>query len=207
MKKMLITGASRGIGAAIAEEFASDYNVVTVARTGAVTFQEDLLNEGFLQLLMSIDFDVVVNNAGTSQSDFTTINQLNYMIPARLTEHFYFKMSSGFIFNITSNAAHEQGQWMRFVPQSGVAYYASKRALKGYTNLLADSALNPNVKLISVEPMLCRTDMVANHEEVEKRLHFIEPSDVAKLIRSTMELPDRLQMNSIHIKNKRKTRQ
>ena len=65
MAIMLVTGASRGIGRAFAERFKDTYEVVTVARTGAVTEQGDLTDGAFRKhLVEKYTPDVFVNNAG-----------------------------------------------------------------------------------------------------------------------------------------------
>lgn len=213
MKKMLITGASRGIGRAIVTEFKwpkatqAQYELITVARTGDVSIHGDLTDLNFVhKLIADHDIDVLVNCAGIVGSTFYETNMLNYIVPGILMTEFYKKMKSGFIFNIGSNAAYERGQWIRYVNEESVYYFASKQALKALSNLLSDSALNTEVKVVSIEPMLVDTMMNGGNAYAEPHLHLIQPQDIAATIRWITEQPDWIQVNSIHMTNKRKSR-
>ena len=89
-KKMLITGASSGIGKSIADKFEnSEYDIITVARTGDMTENGDLMDAEFRQYLIDkYNPYIFVNNAGAFMSDITQTMTLNVVAAMHLFEGF-----------------------------------------------------------------------------------------------------------------------
>jgi len=149
-KLMLVTGASRGIGRAIAEHFASSYQVVTVSRSGDTTEKGDLTDIEFRKYLIEkYTPDVFVNCAGILSHDFTDTFNINVMAMGHLLTAFYKKMTSGSIINLSSIAANKMG-W-EGMPDMRVHYLASKKALKDLSNHL-NASKNKPVRVMSIEP-------------------------------------------------------
>ena len=78
MKKILITGASRGLGKAFVEELKNDYEIISTARSGDVTIHGDLSDNKFVQMLIDeVDADIIINNAGLISNDLKETYKIN----------------------------------------------------------------------------------------------------------------------------------
>lgn len=157
--KILITGASRGIGYESAKLFASSgHKVLAVSRNseklfeltkfGATTFSFDLTNDDYTDLIKKVKsfgkIDVLINNAGvlvnkpfseTSNVDLLQTYTVNVFAPFRLVRDLspYFSNQSHTV-NISS-VGGVQGS----VKFSGLsAYSSSKGALTILTECLAE---------------------------------------------------------------------
>lgn len=154
-KKVFVTGASRGIGRAIAQAFRTSGAWVIGTRTGISRETDDVCHEwittDFLemgQIKTCADFirhaepDVLINNAGINKiapfveitlNDFQSIQQVNVLAP--------------FLFCQASIPAMVRRSWGRIVNVSSVwgkigkeyraSYSASKFAIDGMTLALA----------------------------------------------------------------------
>ena len=185
-KKMaLITGASRGIGAAVAEVFAShDYDLTMVCRRS-----EDLITElaAYLSIRYSIsaqtyigdisvyetveelfsgldDVDVLVNNAGISYSGLLQdmdIKDWDRVINTNLTSAFY--MSRLAIPYMLRKKAGKiiniSSVWGNVGASMEVAYSASKGGLNSFTKALAKELAPSNIQVNAVACGLIDTDM------------------------------------------------
>ena len=189
-KRVLITGASRGIGESLARAFAgAGATVALVARTedairalaaelGGTAHPADLSDPKQVAILISHvedeagPVDVLVNNAGIGtpaaftdapDDDLRRVTEVNYLAPAELCRQAIPRMlrrGGGHIVNISSNAG------CAVVPGL-VAYSASKAALSHFTaGLRADLRGCPiGTTLVELGPI--PTDMLAGTEDYE----------------------------------------
>lgn len=166
MKNIIITGASHGIGRAIAKSLRKKYHVINIDivenKMEKVDFYKcDLSDKS--QLLKTIEkiktnidsLDVLINNAAIFSSkilekqtfeEWENIINTNLTAPYILSKEFasFLKISKGHIINISSTRA--------LMSEVGTeAYSASKGGISSLTHALSMS-LSPEVKVNSITP-------------------------------------------------------
>ncbi len=182
MRRVVITGGSRGIGAATVRKFTANGDQVyflyekstELARqleqeTGAVGIQcditqEDAINQAFQQIG---PVDVLVNNAGIV--DYNPINWVSAetfrrVMDVNVTGMFLcckaalsgmLQQQKGAIVNVSS-------MWGRVGSSCEVAYSTSKAAVIGMTKALAKELGPSGIRVNAVAPGVIQTDMVKN---------------------------------------------
>jgi NAD(P)-dependent dehydrogenase (short-subunit alcohol dehydrogenase family) len=181
-KKAVVTGGSKGLGAAIAMMLAeAGADVTAVARSaasldvltarpiegaGSITgWAADVLDPGFASMLEAMDVDILVNNAGTNtplpMAD-VPVDVLDQMLNLNVRSAYLAAQAAvrsmlrggngGAIVNITSQMGHV-GSPRRTV------YCMTKHALEGLTKAMAVELAPHNIRVNSVAPTFIETPM------------------------------------------------
>ncbi|GLZ01300.1 oxidoreductase [Actinoplanes sp. NBRC 103695] len=180
-KRVLVTGGTRGLGAAIAEHFvAAGSSVVVAARTPVPepvgTFvAADLSTEGGARRLATAvldilgGIDVLIDNAGSQRrvpegvlamtdGDWTSDISSNLLSAVRLDRKLLPTMMaqrSGVVVHIGSGAA-------RLPQPAALAYAAAKAALSAYSKGLANAMAPHGIRVTTVNPGVIETTGLSN---------------------------------------------
>jgi short-subunit dehydrogenase len=221
LKQILITGASRGIGRAIAEKLAADdvrlllhgRDTVALAETRAaverkcgkvVLLIHDLAIPGGVSKLISqvgdCRLDALINNAGIAvvkpfrEITLTEWEQtvgVNVTAPFLLMQHFAGQMPPGSSIVNVLSVAAKTG----FPNWS--AYCMSKFALEGFSQSVREELRDHKIRVINIYPAATATeiwDQVAGDWPREK---MISPEEVAQAVTYALSRPNDVAVENI----------
>ncbi len=179
--KIVITGGSRGIGAAAVRRFTADGHEVlflyekeheaarqVAAETGAEALCCDVADRDSVEKALSgREADVLINNAGIAHFGLITeispehwrrmfdvnVHGMYYCIQALLPG--MIRRQSGCIINVSS-------MWGQVGASSEVAYSATKGAVIAMTKALAQEVGPSHIRVNAIAPGVILTDMVEN---------------------------------------------
>ena len=153
----VVTGGSRGIGAAVAERLGdAGARVISVSRGGGIDVTDPGAAEAIAEQAGGA-VDILVNNAGTAriapldeldEEDFTAAFELNVIAPLRLMQRFAPGMAErgwGRIVNVTSTAGKRPSQ-------TYPAYSVAKAAQHSLSRAAADFWAPHGVLVNAVAP-------------------------------------------------------
>ena len=208
-KTAIVTGASRGIGKAIALGLAKDgYKVAALARNGAalkelapagiIPVQVDLADfaatEDALNNIIK-DFghvDVLVNNAGIVSKGtlevplktFEEVLKVNLVSPFQILQKIVplmLRAGSGMILNVSSRAGK--------IGFPGIgAYAASKFGLVGLNESLYNELVPKGIKVTALCPSWVDTQMAQDAGTPLKNHEMIQPEDLMRTVRWLLSL-------------------
>lgn len=207
----VVTGASRGIGRAVALRLAANYRVIGLARDSrklreladeiAASGGEcrpvvvDLTKPTSIErALEGIEADVLVNNAGViTKKPFTNLSSAEWheMMDVNVNAVFHVTRQllpgmiarrRGHIVNIASIAG-------RSAFPGGTGYVATKHAMLGFSESLMLEVREFGVKVSVVMPGSVATDMVVS--DSPDRSWMLKPEDVADVVARILDTPSR----------------
>lgn len=189
MKRVLITGGSRGIGAACVAKFRKEGYEVSfiynsgveqagrvVERTGAYAVRADVSrsDEALKAVRTAVSHmggvDILINNAGVSLIKlFTDTSEREYhnVVDTNLGGTFFVsrEVARAMIQQHSGRIVNVGSVWGRVGASCEVAYSASKAAIEGFTRALAKELGPSGICVNCVEPGVINTEMNAELDE------------------------------------------
>lgn len=223
MAKVLITGAGKGIGRALALRFAeAGHELYLNSRTGRdlETLQGEI-NEKFksgVSLLLGDvgskefckemadqieDLDVLINNAGVFKQDSLVKGEEGLVMELWKTNTMSAYYLSRFLYPKLKQSAKPHifnicsVAALRAYPNSG-AYTISKYAMLGLSNSLRLELQEENIRVTAVHPGATLTNSWSGVDIPEER--FIKAEDIAEMILSTYHLSKAANVDEILIR-------
>jgi NADP-dependent 3-hydroxy acid dehydrogenase YdfG len=210
-KKMLVIGASKGIGRACAEYFSRDYLVTSLARSSGEIIGDICDSKTRQYLLEHCNPDVVIIAAGKISVSVQETIQLNFLAAAELITGFYNSLSEGSqIINISSIAALAR-TGHRNITQDRINYNTSKSAISDFCIAL-DQSKSRDVRVTTVEPAIVMPTDFSDRTKIlipESRYNNynfksftpIQPMDIAKTVEWILNQPRHISVSRITLNN------
>jgi NADP-dependent 3-hydroxy acid dehydrogenase YdfG len=227
-KRVLITGASSGIGRACAQVFAEkSYEVIALARRKNRLAELEAKHPNIQGLAVDLRFlkdedikgidlskiDVLINNAGlalglssveqTREEDWLEMIQTNLIGLIRMTQKVVdqmIKRSSGDIVNVGSIAAYQ-------TYAGGSIYSATKYAVRALTEAWRKDLLGKNIRVMGIHPGMVETEFSEVRlkgdklaaKKVYEGMRPLTAKDIAEAILWSVECPPHVCIESLVI--------
>lgn len=171
-KTVLITGGSRGIGAAIAEKFLKEGYKVLCPDRSEMNLSDNKSIEKYCSAISS-NLNVIVNCAGIntiapldmlSDEDLYEMLQIDLLAPLKIIKCLsekIFSNSIGHIINISSI-------WSIVSKEGRCGYTAAKAAINGVTRTLALEFASNNILVNAVAPGFVDTELTHQNNTLEQ---------------------------------------
>ncbi len=227
-KIVLVTGAGRGLGRSIAVAFAHEgATVIITARTKSqlketakqvesaggkahIVIANLREEESIINLIRTTEekfssLDVLVNNAGitlsakledTDTADWDSVFRVNSRAPFILCKEalpMLYKSNAACIVNIGSVVSVKC-----YALQS--AYTASKHALRGMTQALAEELRDTNIRVHLICPGGIDTDMIGNIRPDIKKEDLMQTEEIAELVLYLVTHKGNAVIDELHIR-------
>jgi len=226
---VLVTGASRGIGRAIAVRFADSITILALfgrdgvqlaeteklvqdAGASTVSFLGDVGDKGFVnEAVQEIKkkfgkIDVLVNNAGAAvfhKFVNTTLDEFKLQINANVYGVFNFTRAV-----IDDMIANNSGTIINIASIAGkngfvggTTYSATKHAVMGFTKSLLLEVRKHNIRIAAVCPGSVHTEMIVGSEVHPKNIDkVLKPEDIAETVFLITKLPPSALINELEIR-------
>lgn len=201
MKRVLVTGATRGIGEAVARSYSEMGYYVIGTSTGdkdkplylneyhSCNFQSTSQVDSFCKTVKNLKVDILINNAGINiinnfcdinPADFVNVQTVNVYAPFRISQAVIpYMLESGWgrIVSVSS-------VWGKLSKQGRASYSSSKFAIDGLTVAMANEFASQGILCNCVAPGFIDTDMTWNNlgtAGVEKILENVPIKRLAKV--------------------------
>ena len=215
----VITGASRGIGRAIALRLANDYDIVAAARSAEEldSLQREIAGAGgrctslpvdltkpddVARAFRGLDADVLVNNAGVmSQKPLLelTSEEWHRMVDVNLNALYHVTRAV-----LPGMVARRRGHVViigsiagRSASVGGTGYYATKHAVVGFAECLMLEVRDAGVKVSTVNPGSVATELSPGGSARDWPL---QPDDVANAVAFVVGLPGDVLVHALEIR-------
>lgn len=196
MRRVLITGGSRGIGKAIAEKFESNNYIVICPSRQILDLSNEKCIEKFIMDNCNLHFDVIINNAGQNDINYLeniTDEEINSMINVNLIAPI--KLCRGFIKSMKDSQygriVNIGSIWGAVSKEGRTVYSATKYGIHGITNTLAIELASYNILVNTVCPGYTLTELTKKNnsqnelDQIAQEIpikRLAKPSEVAEVV-------------------------
>ncbi len=233
-KVIFITGASKGIGKAIALSLSEDNNVILFARSedkllelestikkkggsclcivGDVTKEQDVSDAIATTIDKFSKIDVLINNAGIGI--YKRIENFSFTEFKKVLETNLFGAFLATRYAVPHMIKRKQGQIINISSvaglngfKEGTAYSSSKFGLNGFTESLREDIKEFGIAVTAVCPGGVRTEFGGDNHDKVNNDYLLEPEDVAHTIKYLIDESETANTKLIELKpRKRKDR-